>query len=206
MSVTGWGFWRHIWKLYSNARCLSGINTCESKGKQAGLGRGIIKQTSLAKPGPAWRAALEYLPHPTGMSWVRSRCLGIYIHIQDCLIQSCDAGWPGKCMTLAEPFSAAEAEPEGANGWMPCRVRVIKLWHMLTSLKKNKTIMKIFIQDINMVSFTSVVGSKHKAWEKKLSPLINKLIRFISLSFVSFMCCPNFPRFVTLWDDAGWQI
>lgn len=49
-----------------------------------------------------------------------------------------------------------------------------------------------------MVSFTSVVGSKHKAWEKKLSPLINKLIRFISLSFVSFTCCPNFPRFVTL--------
>ena len=58
---------------------------------------------------------------------------------------------------------------------------------------------KIFIQVINMVSFTSLLGSKHKAWEKKLSPLINnKVISFINLSFVSFTCCPNFPRFVTL--------
>ena len=153
MSVTGWGFWRQIWRLCLNARHLSGINTCESKGKQAGLGRGIVKQTNLAKPGPAWRGALEYLPHPTGMSWVRSRCLGIYILIQDCLIQSCDAGWPGKCVTLAEPFSAAEADTEGANGWMPCRVRVTKLWHMLTSLKKKiKLMKKIFIQDINIYS------------------------------------------------------
>jgi hypothetical protein len=45
-----------------------GMENYGRKGMPAGLGRGIIKQTSLAKPGPAWRRALEYLPHPTGMS------------------------------------------------------------------------------------------------------------------------------------------
>lgn len=58
---------------------------------------------------------------------------------------------------------------------------------------------KIFIQDINMISFTGLLDSKHKAWEKKLSPLINnKLISFVSLSFVPFTCYPSFPRFITL--------
>ena len=176
MSVTGWAFWRHIWRK-TMLECKKLIRD-QYLWKQRET-RGIIKQTSLAKPGPAWRGALEYLPHPhSDLVWVRSRCLGIYILIQDCLIQSCDAGWAGKCVTLAEPFSGAEADLEGPSGLMlsclppgPCRVRVRKLWHMLTSLKKKKTIMKkIFIQDINMVSFTSLLGSKHRHGKRNLVP------------------------------------